>query len=291
MSILELADFGDFQLAYATLRLVTSQLDCVVNTNAVVSPETIPKSSTFSNSVWQPCSALRFSNKPGLPKDYYGDGGVSKQERRDELGQLLMDTIPQTPSNRLPALIQQAIKWQAHTGQLPMMKQYWSEENGAEPSSKTKRRKKRKFDLVLGESVVASATGKSMTSTNDSDEHLFESIPSKVYSTLSFGKRATAEAAVFLPDGSGLVTGSSDGLVEIWSSTSRYTKLREDLPYQQTEELIGHDDTVITAVTISNDGAILATGDANGLVVKFGILATGGVFETWQRIPISDLLY
>ena len=42
MSILELADLGDFQLAYATLRLVTSQLDCLLVNE--VAPESIPKS-------------------------------------------------------------------------------------------------------------------------------------------------------------------------------------------------------------------------------------------------------
>ena len=260
IAILELADGGDVQLAYATLRLVASQLDAQTNKVVSVSVENIPKSRQLEQQL-AALSAMRSAKKLGLPKDYYGEGAISKQERRDELGRLLMESIPQIPSSRLTSLIQQAIKWQAHTGQLPVIKQHWSEEEGGQPYKSKKRQKK--FDLVLGESAVAASKARSATKV---DEDLAESIPTKVYSTISFGKKATAEVAVFLPDGSGLATGSSDGLVEIWSSTSRYKELRMDLPYQQSEELIGHDDTIITAITVSNDGAMLATGDANGLV-------------------------
>lgn len=56
------------------------------------------------------------------------------------------------------------------------------------------------------------------------------------------------------------------GLIEVWSANSRYKELRMDLPYQQKEELLGHDDTIITAMTVSHDGTMLATGDATGLV-------------------------
>jgi WD40 repeat-containing protein SMU1 len=62
------------------------------------------------------------------------------------------------------------------------------------------------------------------------------------------------------------VVGSSDGLVEIWSTVSRYQELKLDLPYQQNEEFLGHDDTKIKAMTVSNDGTLLATGDSQGTI-------------------------
>ena len=295
MAILELADGGDFPLAYATLRLATEQLDRVIvnengdaytqrhddATDTDAPPkdlaETIPKSRQIDQRL-AALAAMRSDGKPhtvvdkkhgspsSLPKDYYGKN-TCKQERRDQLGQQLMESIPQIPSSRLTSLLQQAIKWQAYAGQLPIIKQHWMSEHDVESQQGERQngftRRKRKFDLVLGEAPVASFKAKSSKTL---DDVVVESIPTKVFSTLSFGKRATAEVAVFLPDGSSLVTGSSDGLIEIWSATSRYQELRLDLPYQQTEELIGHDDAIITAVAVSNDGTVLATGDANGLV-------------------------
>jgi WD40 repeat-containing protein SMU1 len=92
-----------------------------------------------------------------------------------------------------------------------------------------------------------------------------ESIPADPYATIRFGKKATAESAVFLPDATGLVTGSSDGLIEIWDAAQKYQQLRLDLPYQQAEELLGHD-TAITALAVSNDGLLLASGSTDGMV-------------------------
>ena len=303
MAILELADGGDVALAHATLRLAAPQLDRDVGSSTAATSvrtartdkdlaETIPKSRQIAQRLaalsamrqnietkkqnWQSGSLQQQQQQQqqllSLPKDYYGPDAITKQQRRDQLGQLLMESIPQVPPSRLTSLLQQAIKWQAYSGQLPVIKQQWPDQEADEkpmlmqlPGEKLNHsnKTKRKFDLVLGETAVVSLKKRS-AKTLDGD--IAESIPTKVYSTLSFGKRATAEVAVFLPDGTGLVTGSSDGLVEIWSSTSRYKELRLDLPYQQTEELIGHDDSIITAITVSNDGTILATGDAHGLV-------------------------
>jgi WD40 repeat-containing protein SMU1 len=273
MTILELADNGDVQLAYATLRLVSAQLDRQKQTTFVGDDDNsnmninIPRSRLVEQRL-AALMAMRSANKAGLPRDFYGGSSMSKQNRRDELGIYLAKSVPQVPSSRLTALLQHAIKWQSYTGQLSVVKEHWPDDYEEGGETKSKKKRKRKFDLVLGESsaITIAATSSIRSAAPTSNEEFAEPIPSKLYSMISFGKKATAEVAVFLPDGSGLATGTSDGLVEIWSASSRYKELRMDLPYQQNENLLGHDDTIITAMTVSNDGAMLATGDATGLV-------------------------
>jgi WD40 repeat-containing protein SMU1 len=241
-------------------------------------------------------SARAKDPKAPVPNDYYNDSATTsvvatnnasktKQERRQEIGRQLQRAIPRQPVARLPALIQQAIKWQTHTGELPRIRQWWDDndenddnddndqdQDGNDASERKakggkKRKKRRKeFDLVLGQVQVGQAVVNEGLSAADIPA---EPIPVDPYATVKFGKKATAESAVFLPDATGLVTGSSDGLIEIWDADMNYQQLKTDLPYQQTghEELLGHDnDTAVTALTVSNDGLLLASGSTDGMV-------------------------
>jgi WD40 repeat protein len=282
MVILELAEGGDIELAYATLRLWSTQLDCVEATISTTTTTTkledvladkIPKSRQLE----QILAALVASKEPSLDEKHsLLFGKRSKAERRDDIGRRLMQIIPVVPPSRLLTLLQQAIHWQIHTGQFPTIQQHWSEEEKLQQaqniptssslvsSPKMKRSgTKRVFDLVIGD-VPRSRSSSLLSSDPFSTKSC--ALPRKVLSVISLGKRATAQAAVFLPDGSGLVVGSSDGLVEIWSTASRYQELKLDLPYQQNDEFLGHDDAKITAMTVSNDGTLLATGVSQGTI-------------------------
>ena len=322
MTILELGDQNETELAYATLRLSCELLDeqdsndnggnsgssrnkkKKSNKMAVTKQEqNIPRSRVLEQRI-AAVAALRASKmglvggskseaKTALPAKYYG--GLSKEAIRSSLGDRLMRSVPIVPGSRLVTLLQQAVKWQSYTGQLPTIKKQWADgddeqingdndddDDDGEKDRKSKKSKKRKketkFDLVLGEVPVESVRqdkkkSKSASGGKGPAANASDAIPSKPYSSLSFGKKATAESAVFLPDGSGLVTGSSDGLIEIWDPKERYRELRMDLPYQKNEEVMFHDDP-ISAIAISNDGAMIGTGDNQG-VVKVWRFETG----------------
>jgi len=263
-AILELADIGEVELAYAALRLSADEFDAVgwteTETSVAAVDAAIPRSRLIEQRL-AALTSLRSSDakRTDVPSDYYG--GSTKEERRKKIGNRLAASVPAVPPSRLSALLQQAVKWQAHTGELPMIRHHWEEEEGEDSKRKSKRRRK-EFDIVLGEVDTPSAV---VTETTRADDAIRETVPSKPYSTIKFGKKATAECALFLPDGSGLLTGSSDGLIEIWDPKQRFSKLRMDLPYQQSEDLLWHS-TAIMSVAISNDGTLLASGGMDGMV-------------------------
>jgi LisH-like dimerisation domain/WD domain, G-beta repeat len=270
MTILELAAQKDFELAYATYRLVQKELENASEAAYPVAQEATADPTTAGWSrgrlLEQKIAALASrvvdattstDADTSLPTDYYY--GQTRDERREALGRLLDDTIPAPPPRRLVSLLQQAVKWQSYTGELPMIKQLFPE-NDSKP-----RKRQRIFDLVLGQVDVDPISVGAEILWNDPNVPV-EDIVQEPYATLKFGKKVAVECAVFLPDGSGLVTGSSDGLIEIWDPSQKYQELRVDLPYQQKEELLGHDDGAVTALAVSNDTTLLASGDVTGLL-------------------------
>jgi len=212
----------------------------------------------------------------------YGTGR-SKQERREDLARRAEDQR-EVPLNRLPALIQQAMKWQSHTGQLPWVKEVYDNDNdnddvgdsgGAE--TRKKRRKRKRYDLVLGEASgdinlsvgddpIASSGGY-----DDDDDDLVE-IPRDTLAKVKFGKSAVCESALFFSRG--LITGSSDSMIEIWDPKCSYRDLNTtDYSYQK-DHVMGHTDAAVLCMALSNDCEILVSGDSNGKV-KVWKLATG----------------
>lgn len=114
-----------------------------------------------------------------------------------------------------------------------------------------------------------------------------ENIPRDPWSTLKFAKGSMIRSCLFVVNDSSsesyvmskyicddkdaqkgvcLVTGSSDGFVEIWDSESKYTDLRLDLDYQQKDELMCHSDVSVMALATSRDGNMLASGDSMGTI-------------------------
>ncbi len=206
----------------------------------------------------------------------------SKKERREDLAQKIEDQ-KEIPLNRFPALIQQAMKWQSHTGQLPWVKEAHNDDEG---KSKKKRKRKR-FDLVMGEvagdpniSVGDESAG---VEHEDDGEDLVD-VPRDILSKVKFGKSAVCESALFFSQG--LITGSSDSLIEIWDPKSSYKDLNTvDYPYQK-EQVMGHTDASVLCMTVSNDGEILVSGDSIGKV-KVWKLSTGKCLRQYQAHDTS----
>jgi WD40 repeat-containing protein SMU1 len=236
----------------------------------------------------------------------------TRQERREDLGRRLQDAVPCIPRQRLTALLQQAVLWQSHTGQLPRVQRMWrddaspesnddhdegdgngqvdgrdkKEDGSASGKKRAKKRLRKEFDLVLGTVQVDAVP--SGTTYLDRSKLPVEPVARRPYSVVKFGKQARPESAVFLPNGSGLVTGSSDGLIEVWEASSQYSDLMLSLEYQRNEQLMGHDSQAsITALTVSNDGQILASGDAMGCI-KVWKIKTGQCLRSWQAHGSSD---
>lgn len=304
MAILEVAAAGDLEMAYALYRLSMAYLQDCAKVYDKQTDRRMSRARRLEIKL-QDLAQLRSPSKQHqakqsssllLPPDYYSNGNhgsqdhkeeTTRDERRQDLGKRLAAAIPVQPPDRFMTLLQQAIKYQSYTGILPQVQQVWNEhdedgdnndnnyndgEDDAKNRKQSKKKRKRKvFDLVLGTTLVDAAAA--ATSGASRRRHgTTETAISKPLATVKFGKRAVCEAAVFSPDGTSLVTGSSDGLVEVWS-TLDFT-LRTDLPYQQQQQqtskdnyedlpLIGHEEAV-TALAISNDGTLLATGTVRG---------------------------
>ena len=152
MAILELADIGEYDLAYAVLGSCSSMLDRALPTS--MSGEggdddddddddggTTTASYSRSADVERRIVALISTRRsridddgfddngrlPPPPVDYYGPMSSSsrrttkdaRQARRDRIAKSIRRNVPEFPSRRLVTLLQQSVKWQCHTGTFP----------------------------------------------------------------------------------------------------------------------------------------------------------------------------
>lgn len=165
-------------------------------------------------------------------------GGMSRQKRRNMVAKMMKGEVRSVPPSRLMVLIGQAIKWQRQEGLIP--------------SSAA-------LDVFSG----------AIPTTID-DEDAFPAIKDIA---ISFGSKSYPECVAFLPDGSGFVTGSYDGFVEVWDVLSGALKM--DLEYQKNERFMMHETSVLS-VAVSADGVLLATGDKSG-TIKVWKMSSGKV--------------
>lgn len=163
--------------------------------------------------------------------------GTNKEKRRREVAEQLTAEVSAVPPSRLLALIGQALRFQQAQGSLPA--------DGSMDLFRGGRRKARK----------------------DNEEK----IPQKQAGVIKFSADSHPEAAIFSPDGSGLVTGSIDGFIEVWDVDQ--CRLRRDLEYQAKDELMMHEEPVL-CTAFNRDGELLATGSQDGKV-KIWKISTG----------------
>jgi len=323
--ILELGELGDMDLAFATLRVCTEHFDqtCIDNSSLDEDPTHREKYNYLvtNHSIEQRLQALSAARSlhlatnltsghyssgqtrmgysdVSLPVDYYGPNSISKQKRRDDIAHRIGSILPIVPPARLTVLLQQSIKWQSHTGQLPMIQKLLETEsledtrdsdNAHEQSQEMKRKKKKTkkrktFDLVLGVAEVDEPLDSGFSQLKKGK--LCESNPTEPYSYIKLSKKTVVESCTFLSSIThpSLITGSSDGFIEIWDSETNYTSLRtHDLPYQARDELMCHDDGVsILALKVSKDSELLASGDSQGTIMIWK-LSDGTVLREFRN--------
>jgi len=334
MTILELGDRGEFELAYATLRMCSEMLDKTLpvngddvdniddlkdnnlQLNANSNEQNLGMMSSRSGDVERRVTALSALRSSGadasllLPTNYYGPSNQTQQKRRHFISKLLSRHVPDAPSGRLSSLLQQSVKWQCHTGAFPAVQKLFQDlvenENDDDGGGKKKKKKRKspeqKFDLVLGNvDLVGSSDNKKhkRKSSSTKDGVIVERIPSRAKQTIRLGKKSYIESAIFLPDGSGLITGSSDGFIEVWGERTRsgdnesslnsllqndidFEKLRtSDLQYQKNDELMMQDSSIL-AMGISHDGTMLASASSYGDVCVWKI-ADGRLLRKLER--------
>lgn len=319
MTVLELADHGEYELAYAALRMCSEVLDRTLPSSnehdmdddidadeskssgslGIITSRTgdIERRITALNSI-RTTPLNGDTSTLVLPPNFYGASNQTQQKRRNQIAKLLKQHVPVLPLQRLSSLLQQSVKWQCHTGLHPTVQRLLQsdtlDENEEGPENDSKKKKKRKkqssdqrFDLVLGNVDISVDGGKKRHKTSGKEGG--ERIPSRPTQTVRLGKKSYIESAMFLPDGRGLVTGSSDGFIEIWGEPTNkgsdsgrldsltqtdidFEKLRTfDLVYQKSDDLMMHDAPVI-AMDISHDGALLGTASSDGMVCVWKIM-------------------
>jgi len=339
MTILELAEVNEIDLAYATLRMSSELIDKCLSLNdddegdnkqhSSSSSEIIGMISTRSGDIERRITALSSlrrstssTNSPqSIPTNYYSstNSNTTRQKRRDYITKLLKKNIPEVPYKRLTTLLGQSIKYQCYTGMFPTVERLFqrsededvdNEGDNAEggDAKKKKKKKKRKqpveqkFDLVLGNVDISTSTSKKKhkkdgsTTVNTSSSS--ERIPSKIHQSIRLGKKSYIESATFLNDGKSLVTGSSDGFIEVWGESTKpsskdnldsllptevnYEKLRtSDLSYQATDDLMMHS-TSILSMSTSNDATLLGSTSSDGTVCIWKI-SDGKLLRKIQR--------
>lgn len=244
MAVLELAESGDLDLARLTMRSCGDSLR-----------ENPARRELLDKALNGAATAQREGGRVG--DDFYGLGGVSRQTRRDRIGKNLDKYVPTAPTNRLVTLINQALRWEQHTGTLPSTNP--ADYDDVSSAIVTD------FDIVIG-APPPHLVGDGISSDHSSSS---DKSPTQQYGVIKFGKSSHPEAAVFLPDGTGLVTAAADGFVEIYDPVT--CKLRvSDLPYQASSEFMVHDSPVLS-LAHSPDGELLACGTAAGDVNVWGV--------------------
>ena len=167
--------------------------------------------------------------------------GETRESRRAAVADDVAGAVGAVAPGRLVSLLGMALRWQAHCGEL--------RGSGG-----------RRVDVFRGDA------GDPLSRKSEEERP-----PKRAAGAVRLGAGSKPLCCAFAPDGSALITGSSDGFVELWDPAS--CRLRTDLQYQRDDELLMHDAPVL-ALAPSLDGTALASGDRDGCL-KVWRLATG----------------
>ncbi|KAJ3107204.1 Serine/threonine-protein kinase smu1 [Phlyctochytrium planicorne] len=160
----------------------------------------------------------------------------SREKRRSEIASALASDVMIANPSRLLALLSQSLKYQQSQGLLPTDFAY---------------------DLFRGTAIMAKSED--------------DCPPSQCFKTIKFPRKAKAESAAFSPDGQFFVTGTLDGMIEVWNYFTG--KHRNDLKYQKEESFMMME-TAVLCLAYGRDNDILASGAQDGNI-KVWRVSTG----------------
>lgn len=206
--------------------------------------------------------------------------GSSRQKRRDAIVKLFQTEVRSVPPSRLMVLLGQAMKWCD-----PSISQIAYIHKKTRLRFNIFTRRQRQEGLIPSNTSFDIFSGKVPTSVDDEDV-----FPSQQDITIKFGAKSYPECALFLPDGTGFVTGSADGFIEVWDVWTG--SLKSDLSYQASEKFMTHESSVLS-VAISHDGQLLASGSKDG-EIKVWKLQSGQClrkFEAAHMEGVTSLMF
>ncbi|KAJ2742070.1 hypothetical protein GGI20_004748 [Coemansia sp. BCRC 34301] len=170
--------------------------------------------------------------------DAFGGKG-SKESRRLEIANGLVNEVSTAPPSRLLTLLGHSIQWQKQQGAIP---------DGP-------------YDLFYGRSLQAAVSSQ-------------DKPPSRLLATIKFPKNEHPVSLAFSPSGEYIATGSVGGFVEFWSAMTG--KIADELDFQTKGALMMMEDAV-SALVFSHSGDLVCAGANDGKIkawkVKSGSIA------------------
>jgi WD40 repeat-containing protein SMU1 len=230
--------------------------------------------------------AVLLSRRTSAADELYADW--SKANRREQVVRLLSEHVREVPDNLLETLLSQALQWQQFQGTLQLDEE---ETNKGKPDGG----RVHLFAAPVVHEGDSSGTAKRSTKQNKSfpvaapgaTVHDAVALGQRI-GTVRFGEDVVAECAAFAPDGKSLISGSSEGMVEVWDPATG--KLRRDLAYQASAEgeLMTHSKGVLS-VAVSVDSAMIASGCMGGRI-KVWALKSGKCLRKFSRAHAGGVL-
>ncbi|CRH02361.1 conserved Plasmodium protein, unknown function [Plasmodium relictum] len=182
-----------------------------------------------------------FLNSNNINKSILYDG-LTKEEKRNNLCIMISNEITSCAPSRLLSLIGMALKWQNYHNII-------KNKNG-------------QFDIFRNVEKDEITT--------------IDVYPDKILKSINFGNDSNVECCISSYNNDFLITGSSDGFIEIWNWLTG--QLNTELIYQKENNLMMHDNPIVS-LCISKDDEILLSGDSKGLI-KIWRIKSGSCLKT-----------
>jgi len=108
---------------------------------------------------------------------------------------------------------------------------------------------------------------------------LNDEIPKDIAKVLKMPDNCKVETACFSPDGQYLVTGTTDGYIEVWDPFAY--KHSSDIVYQQDDIFMMHD-KLITALAVSSDSQFLCSASEDN-TIKIWRMSKGACLRKFEN--------